>query len=48
MLEPNTCFDAEMYADELEDADKMDFREDQRSKYHRYVKMAYSVADTQK
>ncbi|KAI9713174.1 MAG: hypothetical protein M1820_001159 [Bogoriella megaspora] len=37
VLEPNTCFDAEMYADELEYADKMDFREDQRINLGKWV-----------
>ncbi|KAI9686262.1 MAG: hypothetical protein M1822_003918 [Bathelium mastoideum] len=37
VLEPNTCFDAEMYADELDDADKMDFREDQRINLGKWV-----------
>lgn len=32
MLEENYCFDAEMYADELQLEEKIDFREDQRSK----------------
>ena len=31
VLEENTCFDAEMYADELEIEEKIDFKEDQRS-----------------
>ncbi len=32
MLEENYCFDAEMYADEVEIDEKIDFREDQRGK----------------
>ena len=32
MLEENICFDAEVYADEIEIDEKIDFREDQRSK----------------
>jgi WD repeat-containing protein 48 len=32
VLEENTCFDAEMYADELQIEEKIDFKEDQRSK----------------
>ena len=31
MLEENYCFDAEMYADEIEIEGDIDFREDQRS-----------------
>lgn len=31
-LEENHCFDAEMYADELKEAEFITFREDQRSK----------------
>jgi WD repeat-containing protein 48 len=30
VLEENYCFDAEMYADEVEVDEKIDFREDQR------------------
>ena len=33
-LEENNCFDAEVYADELENPDKLEFREDQRSELH--------------
>jgi len=33
LLEENYCFDAEMYADELECIDQAEFREDQRRKY---------------
>jgi len=36
-LEENTCFDAEVYADELEDGQGIDFKEDQRSKYSEYT-----------
>lgn len=32
MLEENHCFDAEMYADELQLEEQIDFREDHRSK----------------
>jgi len=32
VLEENYCFDAEMYADELELEEKIEFRDDQRSK----------------
>jgi WD repeat-containing protein 48 len=32
MLEENNCFDAEMYADELEIEEEIEFKEDQRSK----------------
>ena len=32
VLEENYCFDAEMYADELQLEEKIEFREDQRSK----------------
>lgn len=32
VLEEYNCFDAEMYADELESQDDVEFREDQRSK----------------
>ncbi len=32
MLEENYCFDAEMYADEIQLEEAIDFREDQRSK----------------
>ena len=35
VLEPNNCFDAEMYADELTPEEPVEFREDQRSKQHR-------------
>ena len=31
MLEENYCFDAEMYADELDLEENIEFREDQRS-----------------
>lgn len=31
MLEENHCFDAEMYADELQLEEQIDFREDHRS-----------------
>ena len=31
VLEENTCFDAEMYADELEMEEPVEFRDDQRS-----------------
>lgn len=31
-LEENTCFDAEMYADELDLEEGMEFKDDQRSK----------------
>ncbi|KAL9097070.1 MAG: hypothetical protein Q9165_001034 [Trypethelium subeluteriae] len=37
VLEANTCFDAEMYADEFEDADMMEFREDQRINLGKWV-----------
>lgn len=33
MLEENYCFDAEMYADEIEVDEALDFREDQRSEF---------------
>lgn len=33
LLEETYCFDAEMYADELESDDQAEFREDQRCKY---------------
>jgi WD repeat-containing protein 48 len=33
VLEPFNCFDAEVYADELELPEAVEFREDQRSKY---------------
>lgn len=33
VLEENHCFDAEVYADELPEAEFLDFKEDQRSKY---------------
>jgi WD repeat-containing protein 48 len=33
VLEENYCFDAEMYADELELQESIEFREDQRSKF---------------
>jgi len=32
VLEENHCFDAEVYADELPEANTMEFKEDQRSK----------------
>jgi hypothetical protein len=32
VLEENHCFDAEMYADELQLEEQIDFREDHRSK----------------
>lgn len=32
MLEENHCFDAEMYADEIDIEESIEFREDQRSK----------------
>lgn len=32
VLEENYCFDAEIYADELDVSNPLDFREDQRSK----------------
>lgn len=32
MLEENHCFDAEMYADELQLEEHIDFREDHRSR----------------
>lgn len=31
-LEDNTCFEAEMYADEYIEGEDIDFKEDQRSK----------------
>jgi WD repeat-containing protein 48 len=34
VLEEYNCFDAEMYADELELKEPVEFREDQRSKNH--------------
>ncbi|CAK4033751.1 related to WD repeat-containing 48 [Lecanosticta acicola] len=37
ILEENTCFDAEMYADELELEDNIDFREDQRINLGKWV-----------
>jgi WD repeat-containing protein 48 len=37
VLEENTCFDAEMYADELKVAEHMDFREDQRINLGKWV-----------
>lgn len=33
VLEDNTCFEAEMYADEYEDGAGIEFKEDQRSMY---------------
>lgn len=33
VLEEYNCFDAEMYADELELKDDVEFREDQRSRF---------------
>jgi hypothetical protein len=37
MLEENYCFDAEMYADEVEIDERIEFREDQRGKFERLV-----------
>ncbi|KAF2428605.1 WD repeat protein-like protein [Tothia fuscella] len=37
VLEENTCFDAEMYADELDIEEKIDFREDQRINLGKWV-----------
>lgn len=37
MLEENYCFDAEVYADELNLSDKLVFRDDQRSKFCKRV-----------
>ena len=37
ILEENYCFDAEIYADELDLENVEDFREDQRSKSHAQV-----------
>ena len=37
ILEENTCFDAEMYADELDLDDDIDFREDQRINLGKWV-----------
>lgn len=37
VLEENTCFDAEMYADELQIEEKIDFREDQRINLGKWV-----------
>ncbi|KIW06651.1 uncharacterized protein PV09_02359 [Verruconis gallopava] len=37
VLEENTCFDAEMYADELKEAKHIDFREDQRINLGKWV-----------
>ena len=34
MLEENYCFDAEVYADELELSEELVFRDDQRSEFH--------------
>ena len=36
-LEENNCFDAEVYADEIENPDQVEFREDQRSKLYRLL-----------
>ena len=33
VLEENTCFDAEMYADEITREEGIEFRDDQRSRY---------------
>ncbi len=37
ILEPYNCFDAEVYADELDLEDKIDFREDQRISLGRWI-----------
>lgn len=37
VLEENYCFDAEMYADELDLADKVEFREDQRINLGKWI-----------
>ena len=37
VLEENTCFDAEMYADELDIEEKIEFREDQRINLGKWV-----------
>jgi hypothetical protein len=34
VLEEYNCFDAEMYADELQLEERIEFREDQRSRFH--------------
>ncbi|KAI9703863.1 MAG: hypothetical protein M1836_007635 [Candelina mexicana] len=44
MLEENYCFDAEMYADELELEEAIDFREDQRINLGKWV-LRYLFAD---
>jgi len=44
VLEENTCFDAEMYADELEVEEKIDFKEDQRSTLD-YISDVELIAD---
>ncbi len=43
VLEGNTCFDAEIYADELELEDKIDFRDEQRSMFAGPFLMAPSL-----
>ncbi|GAB7343174.1 hypothetical protein MBLNU457_1244t1 [Dothideomycetes sp. NU457] len=43
-LEENTCFDAEVYADELEDGQGIEFKEDQRINLGKWV-LRYLFAD---
>jgi hypothetical protein len=43
-LEENCCFDAEVYADEADIKEKLEFKDDQRSMFHTpiYLDMADS------
>lgn len=47
-LEANTCFDAEMYADELDEGQGIDFKEDQRSKLCSCVQWSYLLTRSSK
>ena len=43
ILEENNCFDAEMYADELESDEPIEFREDQRSEQPIFYQILYRI-----
>lgn len=47
MLEENYCFDAEMYADELQLEEDIDFREDHRSKFLKGMKYIQKIDTVQ-
>jgi hypothetical protein len=48
VLEDNTCFEAEMYADEYSDGADIEFKEDQRSECDTFSQLVHTLTSYSK